>query len=68
MRLLYKIIIEPLTEEDRGGFVATVPDLPSCMSDGATEFEAVQNVQDGIACWIEAAEEDHRPVPGPSHL
>lgn len=64
----YKIIIEPTSEEDGGGFVATVPDLPGCMSDGATEFEAVQNVQDAIACWIEAAEEDHRPIPVPSHL
>ncbi|WP_347338750.1 type II toxin-antitoxin system HicB family antitoxin [Bradyrhizobium nanningense] len=40
-RPYYKIIIEPLSEEDGGGFVATVPDLPGCMSDGATEFEAV---------------------------
>lgn len=38
------------------------------MSDGATEFEAVQNVQDAIACWIEAAEDEHRPIPVPQHL
>jgi predicted RNase H-like HicB family nuclease len=38
------------------------------MSDGETEFEAVQNVQDAIACWIEAAEENHTPVPIPSHM
>lgn len=54
----HRIIIEPLAEEDGGGFVATVPDLPGCMSDGATELEAVQNVQDAITCWIEAAEEN----------
>ena len=64
----YKIIIEPLPEEEGGGFLATVPDLPGCMSDGETEFEAVQNVQDAIACWIEAAEENDRAVPPPSHL
>lgn len=64
----YTIIIDPLPEEDGGGFVATVPDLPACMSDGATEFEAVQNVQDAISCWIEAAEKEHRPIPVPSHL
>lgn len=62
----YKIIIEPLSDEDGGGFLATVPDLPGCMSDGETEFEAVQNVQDAIACWIEAAQEDRRPIPTPS--
>jgi predicted RNase H-like HicB family nuclease len=62
----YKIIIEPLSDEDGGGFVATVPDLPGCMSDGETELEAIQNVQDAIACWIEAAQENDRPVPAPS--
>ena len=30
----YAIIVEPLSAEDGGGFVATVPDLPGCMSDG----------------------------------
>jgi antitoxin HicB len=53
----YRIIIDPLSEEDGGGFLATVPDLPGCMSDGATEAEAVLNVQDAIACWLEAAGE-----------
>lgn len=64
----YKIIIEPLPDEEGGGFLATVPDLPGCMSDGEIEFEAVQNVQDAITCWIEAAEEEHRAIPVPSHL
>ena len=62
----YKIIIEPLSEEDGGGFLATVPDLPGCMSDGETEFEAIQNVHDAIACWMEAAGENGRPIPAPT--
>ncbi len=37
----YKIIIEPLSEEEGGGFIATVPDLPGGMSDGETEFVAI---------------------------
>ena len=61
----YKIVIEPLSDEDGGGFLATVPDLPGCMSDGETELEAVRNVQDAISCWIEAAGENGRPVPAP---
>lgn len=28
----YKIIVEPLSDEDGGGFIATVPDLPICAS------------------------------------
>jgi antitoxin HicB len=51
-RLEYSIIIEPLPPEDGGGFLATVPDLPGCMSDGDTPEEAVTNVQDAIASWI----------------
>jgi len=36
------------------------------MSDGETPQQAVENVMDAIACWIEAAEEDGRPVPAPA--
>ena len=32
----YPVLIEPLPAEEGGGFVATVPDLPGCMSDGDT--------------------------------
>ncbi len=68
-RLEYTVALEPLSDEDGGGFVATVPDLPGCMSDGGTPEEAVSNVQDAIAVWIAAAEELGRPVPKPSrHL
>src|ERR1700685_4520759 len=30
----YAVVIEALADEDGGGFVATVLDLPGCMSDG----------------------------------
>lgn len=49
----YTLVIEPLSEEDGGGFFATVPDLPGCMSDGETAEEAVTNVQDAIRCWLD---------------
>lgn len=51
----YKVVIEPLSEEDGGGFLATVPELPGCMSDGATRAEALANVEDAIATWIHCA-------------
>jgi len=59
-------MIEPLSQDDGGGFLATVPDLPGCMSDGETPEEALLNVQDAILAWIEAAEELGRPIPQPS--
>ena len=30
-RATYKVVIEKLSEEDGGGFLATVPELPGCM-------------------------------------
>jgi antitoxin HicB len=62
----YAIVVEPLPAEDGGGFVATVPDLPGCMSDGETPQEALQNVQDAIEVWIEAAKDVRHTVPKPT--
>lgn len=62
----YRLIIEPLPEDEGGGFLALVPDLPGCMSDGVTQEEAVANVRDAIAAWIEAARDLGHAVPPPS--
>ena len=68
-RLTYPIVIEPLPSEEGGGFLALVPDLPGCMSDGASPEEAVANVQDAINTWIEAANDLGHAIPAPSrHL
>ncbi len=67
--LTYPIVLEPLSDEDGGGFAAFAPDLPGCMSDGETPEEALANVRDAIAVWIEAAQDLGRKVPDPSrHL
>ena len=51
----YPVVIEPLSKEDGGGFIATVPDLPGCMSDGTSREEAATRLG--------------RPIPAPSaHL
>ena len=68
-RLEYSIVVEPLPNEEGGGFLATVPDLPGCTSDGDTAEQAVSNVQDAIVAWIEAARDVGHVVPKPSrHL
>ena len=68
-RLDYPVIIEPLSDEDGGGFVALVPDLPGCMSDGETAEEALASVQDAISAWIDEAKTLGRTIPSPSkHL
>lgn len=65
-RLQYPVVVAPLPPEDGGGFLATVPDLPGCMSDGDTPEQAIANVQDAIEMWIEAAAELGRTIPPPS--
>lgn len=65
-KLEYPVLIAPLTAEDGGGFSAVVPDLPGCMSDGETPEEAIANVQDAIASWMEAAHDLGRSIPKPS--
>lgn len=62
----YPVLVRPLSPSNGGGFLATVPDLPGCVSDGETQEEALANAQDAIACWIEAAHEIGRDVPAPT--
>ena len=65
-KLAYPVIVSPLSEADGGGFAATVPDLPGCMSDGETPEEAIANVLDAMEVWLEAARDAGREVPAPS--
>ncbi len=61
----YAVVIEPLSDEDGGGYLATVPDLPGCMSDGDTREEAARNVADAIASWLEEAKSLGLAIPEP---
>lgn len=42
-----------LTKGEDGFFVAECPQLPGCMSQGATEQEAMENVVDAIRACLE---------------
>jgi len=61
----YKVVIEPLSDEDGGGFLATVPELPGCMSDGETRAEALARVEDAIATWLHCARKMGQTIPEP---
>ena len=61
----YAVVIEPLADDEGGGFLATVPDLPDCMSDGETREEAARNVEDAIASWLEEAKSIGRAISEP---
>ena len=46
-----------------GQWVAECPSLPGCISQGRTKEEAVANIREAVALFIETLEEDKLPVP-----
>lgn len=59
----YEIIIF-WSREDQV-FVAEVPELAGCTAHGASQEEALANVNQAIGLWIETAREFGDPVPEP---
>ena len=60
--LRYRIELE---EDEDGGFVAHHPELRGCIAQGETADEAVQNLRDARAAWIQVRLEDGLSVPEP---
>jgi antitoxin HicB len=63
MKLKYRIEMIPGKEE--GGFVAIIPDLPGCISQGENEVEALKMIEEAKAVWIKATLECGKEVPIP---
>ena len=59
----YRVFVEPLSPDLGGGFVSYAPDLLGCVSDGATPDEALHNIYDAIACWIDTARTNGESIP-----
>ncbi|MCU0869577.1 MAG: type II toxin-antitoxin system HicB family antitoxin [Burkholderiales bacterium] len=48
----YRIALHPSDE----GFAVSVPGLPGCWSQGATEAEAIENIREAIHDYLQAVE------------
>ena len=48
-----RVIVE---QDEAGYYVADVPALPGCLSQGKTQEEAIANIKEAIEGWLEVME------------
>ncbi|UBF26757.1 type II toxin-antitoxin system HicB family antitoxin [Kovacikia minuta CCNUW1] len=54
------------SDEDEG-YIADIPDLKYCSALGSTIEEAVREVLNAKAAWLEAAKTEGKPIPPPRY-
>ena len=55
----YRVLIE---QDEDGVYVAEVPALPGCISQGKTRSEAVNNIKEAITVYLESPQAHGDPV------
>ena len=55
-----QVILEPSEE---GSFTVYVPSLPGCISEGDSRDEALANIREAIALYLEPIEDDALVAP-----
>jgi len=66
MKLPYTVELIPDTDE--GGFTASIPALPGCLSVGDTVEDAYRNIEDAKHEWLTAAVEEGISIPEPDFI
>ena len=56
----YRALIE---QDEDGVFIAEVPALPGCISQGNTRKEALWNIQEAITAYLESLKAHNEPIP-----
>ena len=56
----YTVVLE---QEPDGGYVASVPALPGCVSQGDTRAETLANIREAIELYIEDCRAAGDPIP-----
>lgn len=54
------------SEEDEG-YIADIPNLKYCSAFGETIEEAVQEILQAKAAWLETAKAEGKPIPTPKY-
>jgi predicted RNase H-like HicB family nuclease len=60
----YRVLIE---QDEDGFFVAEVPSLPGCISQGETREEALANIREAITGYLESLNDHQEPIPPSIH-
>lgn len=60
--------MELVEDAEEGGYVASYPDLPGCITCGETMESALKNAIDAKKAWLEAALEEGIEIHEPDHL
>ena len=63
MTYKYETIIYWSKEDS--AFIAEVPELAGCIAHGASQEEALANVNEAIQLWLDTAKEFGDPIPEP---
>jgi antitoxin HicB len=64
-RILALSYARELVRNEDGTWHARVVEFPGCMTEGDTQEEALTNLEDAMAGWIEVHLEDGDPIPHP---
>ncbi|MEK6968054.1 MAG: type II toxin-antitoxin system HicB family antitoxin [Nanoarchaeota archaeon] len=56
----YRVV---LTKDEDGVYVAEVPALPGCISQGKTKSQAVENIKEAIEGYLETLRKHNEKIP-----
>ncbi len=54
-----------IVQDEDGVFIAEVPSLPGCITQGATGTEAIKNIEEAIEIYVESVKAHGAPIPPP---
>ncbi len=56
----FRVLIE---QDEDGVFVAHIPKMPGCISEGKTRTEALTNIKDAAKGYLESLKKHNEPIP-----
>jgi antitoxin HicB len=64
-RITARPYVRELIKNEDGTWFARIVEFAGCMTEGDTQTEALANLEDAMAAWVEVKVEDGDPIPDP---